>query len=182
MAEQIEVFSKDQKFIVLVDDEDYPLLSRHHWNILFVGSQNRPYAFTRLYNEEKKNGKTLLMHSLIMGNTRQHDHKNGNSLDNRKENLRPATNQENGWNKGKPKRSRYGEPASQYKGVVRCVATDGRVYWRVIIKLSKKGEVPARHARLGPFDSELEAARAYNEEIVKHRGPFAWVNPLPDVA
>ena len=58
----------------------------------------------------------------------------------------------------------------------------GQAYFRVIIKLTKKGETPARFVRKGPYGTELEAAKAYNEEIVKHRGPFAWVNPLPDVA
>jgi hypothetical protein len=60
------------------------------------------------------------------------------------------------------------------------VRADGSLYWRVLIKLNKKCEKPDRFIRLGPFDSELEAARAYNEEIVKHRGQFAWVNPLPE--
>lgn len=55
-------------------------------------------------------------------------------------------------------------------------------YRRVNIKTSKKGEKPATHVRLGPFDSEIEAAKAYNREIVKLRGKFAWVNPLPEEA
>lgn len=179
---EIQVVSKEQIFTVFVDNEDYPLLSRHKWYILTVSTNKRPYAFTRLYNEDKKNGKTLLMHSMIMGNVNQHDHINGNSLDNQKLNLRPATHQQNGWNKGKSKISSGGRPtSSQYKGVVRCINTEGNIYWRVIVKLSKKGEKPERFLRLGPFNTEVEAATSYNQEIIKHRGEYAWLNPLPSL-
>lgn len=183
MTKHIEVFSKRQKFIVQVDEDDYPVLARHHWYILFVGSQDRPYAFTRFYTEhDAKNGKTFLMHHLIMGTSSSIDHINNDSLDNRKENLRIATYQENGWNKGKPKRSRWGETASQFKGVQKFVRTDGKICWRVVIKTTKKGEAPAKYVRLGPFEHEVEAAKAYNVEIVKLRGKYAWLNPIPGEA
>jgi hypothetical protein len=177
VTREIKIPSKDEVFTALVDDEDFPVVSRHKWYILW--SKNLPYAFTKLYNESGK-GKTFLMHHLILGSSSQVDHENHNTLDNQKGNMRPATHQENGWNKGKPKR-RDGKAGSQFKGVVRCRRVDGTVYWRVIVKLTMKGEKPERFVRLGPFSDEIEAARAYNEEIVKHRGKFAWVNPLPDV-
>jgi hypothetical protein len=172
---EIHIISKGKTFIALVDDEDYPVISRHHWNIMFIGKQNRPYAFTRFYtDDDKKNGKTFLMHHMIMGSSRQHDHINGNSLDNQKSNLRPATYQQNGWNKGK--QSRRDKPSTSiYKGVFK--SKDG---WRVQIKTTMKGVKPAKFVRMGPFQEEIEAARAYNEKIVELRGEWAWVNPLPD--
>jgi len=163
--------------VALVDDEDYPLLSRYSWQRAGAAG----YAVTTIQTITGKRH-TIYMHKFIMGGFWICDHINLNPLDNRKENLRRATMQQNGWNKGKPKASRYGAPASQYKGVVRCVAKDGRIYWRVLIKLTKKGEVPARFARLGPFATEIEAARAYNVEVVKHRGEWAWLNPIPSEA
>lgn len=167
--------------VVLIDDEDYPVISRHSWAITYsegnASSHKRSYALTTLNTYEGAK-KTVMMHNLIMGFGKQIDHVNGNTFDNRKCNLRRATHQENGWNKGKPKGGRFGKPASQYKGVSRCISRDGTVYWRVIIKLTAKGVVPAKFVRLGPFNSEIAAARAYNEEIVKHRGEFAWVNPI----
>lgn len=179
MTKEIQIKWKDDLFTVLVDDDAHALLSRHTWYIMFSGEHKRPYAFTEIYSRTQ--GKRMVyMHHLVLGGYRQTDHKNGNSLDNQFENLRPSTNQENGWNKGKPKR-KDGKRGSQFKGVVRCQRVDGTVYWRVIIKLSAKGVKPEQFVRLGPFESEIEAAAAYNEEIVKHRGQFAWVNPLPEI-
>lgn len=167
--------------IALCDDEDYPLLSRFSWFLGSAVDAGHPYPYCGFYgkgNVQKK----IPMHQMVMGGTYNLDHEDNDSFNNQKHNLRESTHQQNGWNKGKPKRSRYGEPASQYKGVVRCVARDGTVYWRVIIKLTKKGEVPARFLRLGPFATEIEAAKAYNRDIVKVRGKWAWLNPIPTEA
>lgn len=160
--------------MVLVDDEDYPVISRYSWRKV----SQKHYAGTTI---KTTNGveHTVYMQQMILATSTGVDHENHNVLDNQKQNLRPATYQENGWNKGKPQATRYGTPASQYKGVVRCIARDGRVYWRVIFKITKKGVVPAKHVRLGPFDTEIEAAKAYNAEVVKVRGRFAWLNPIP---
>lgn len=179
---QLAIQSKGRVFFALVDDEDYPLLSRHKWYILFSGKQQRPYAFTRFFTEhDVKNGKTFLMHHMIMGTSGAVDHINNNSLDNRKENLRVATYQENAWNTGKRRRCAGGKtPSSAYKGVIKCTGVRGNVYYRVLLKLSKKHEKPERYVRLGPFDSEIDAAKVYNEEVVKHRGQYAWVNPISD--
>lgn len=175
----IKVMSKGRAYNVKVDDADYPLLSRHKWYILFVGAQNRPYAFTRFYTgHDSKNGKTFLMHHLIMGTSGAVDHVNNDSLDNRTENLRVATYQENGWNKPKSKTIRGKTPASPYKGVVRCKRANGEEYFRVLFKLSKKGETPSRFCRMGPFKTEKEAALAYNVEVVKHRGQYAYLNQV----
>ena len=176
---QIEIQSKGETFVAFVDDEDYPVISRFHWNILFVGTQNRPYAFTRLYNEEKKNGKTLLMHSLVMGNTSQHDHKNENSLDNQKHNLRPATTQQNGWNRGKNKSGKHGEPSSQYKGVS-YKPLKGKDRWFACFKYVEPGahKSTGKMIRIGYFDTELEAALAYDKTVIEKRGKWAWTNIL----
>lgn len=160
---------------VLVDDEDYAVISRYSWRK--VGQKG--YAGTSIIFDDGKQH-TMYLHHLILGTTVQVDHENTNHYDNRKENLRPATDQQNGWNKGKPRAGRYGAPASQYKGVLRCIAKDGMVYYRIQFRLTKKGERPIKHFRDGPFATEVEAARAYNREIVKYRGKWAWLNPIPD--
>lgn len=161
--------------VALVDDEDYPVVSRYSWRKV----SQKGYAGTTI---KSSNGveHTVYMQHLILATSTQVDHDNQNHIDNQKENLRKATYQQNGWNKGKPRTSRFGKPASQYKGVQRNVRADGTVYWRVIIKITAKGVIPAKYIRRGPFASEVEAARVYNQEIVNVRGEWAWLNPLPE--
>ena len=160
---------------VLVDADDYPILSRHSWYINY--SKEKPYCITKLKTDQSTIWRCIFMHHMILGGGSQTDHRDGNTLNNQKHNLRPANHQQNGWNTGKRKRCRHGEPKSQYKGVspYKTKSFDG---WQVIIKLTKKGERPAKHKRLGPFKTELEAAMAYNAEIVKIRGAWAWQNPI----
>lgn len=65
---KIAIHSAGEFYYVAVDDDDFPILSRHKWYILHSGKNKRPYAFTRFYTEhDQKNGKTFLMHHLIMG-------------------------------------------------------------------------------------------------------------------
>lgn len=185
MTKEIIIPWNDEVFTVLVDDDAYVLLSRHTWYIMFSGPKKKPYAFAELYSKpkgEKRVKRMFYMHQIISGSFSQTDHANGNTLDNQFENLRPATYQENGWNTRKRMVTCTGKaPTSIYKGVSLCHRADGTPYWRVIIKLSKKGEVPSRFVRLGPFDTEIEAALAYNEEVVKHRGDWACLNQILNI-
>jgi hypothetical protein len=163
--------------VVLVDDEDQGFLSRFIW---YMGSEITRGGYPCCFVYGKMNTrKQIFMHQLIMAGAYGVDHINRNSLDNRKENLRLVTHQQNGWNVAKKSRLRSGRiPTSKYKGVVLCKRVDGTPYWRVIIKLTKKTEKPARHVRLGPFPTEEAAARAYNAEVVKYRGEYAYLNQI----
>jgi len=171
--------------VVLIDDEDYPVISRHSWvatNADDGANPHKPsYALTTLNTWEGKK-KTVMMHNMILGFGTQIDHRNQNTLDNRKENLRDATYQQNGWNKGKTRKCRHGEPKSKYKGVTPYKSKYFGDGWQVIVKLTGKGVKPAKFVRLKPFKTEVEAAIAYNTEIVKHRGEYAWLNPIPELA
>lgn len=177
---KIAIPCKGEFFYVSVDDDDFPILDRHKWYILFSGKLQRPYAFTRFYTEQDtKNGKTFLMHHMIMGTSGSVDHINNDSLDNRKENLRVATYQENGWNKGKP--NRKSGSSSKYKGVS-YAPLKGRDRWVALIKHVEPGQHKSegKVIRLGYFDNEDDAARAYNAKIKELRGQYAWVNPVPE--
>ena len=93
------------------------------------------------------------------------DHINGNSLDNRKANLRLATYMQNNWNT----RRGINEGSSKYKGVG----------W---MKKEKKWRAKFRRnhktVHLGVFDDEKAAARAYNKAVSEHRGEFAVLNEV----
>lgn len=92
--------------VALVDDEDYPELSKFKWYA--HKDYNTLYA---LRKSSRVNGKqhTIPMHSVILGTPKgmETDHINGNGLDNRRENLREVTTRENAQNRHTPKTSKY---------------------------------------------------------------------------
>ena len=95
-------------------------------------------------------------------NKRCVDHIDGNSLNDRVENLRWATSQENAQN-----RKGYSGGSSIYKGI----SFDKRMKkWRARITLNNK----LNH--LGFFDCEIEAHKAYDEAAKKYFGQFAKIN------
>lgn len=168
---------------MLVDDDSYTLLSRHTWYIMYSGGDRaRPYAFAELYSKpkgQKRIKRMFYMHQMVTGSFTQTDHINGNTLDNRFENLRPATYQQNGWNSAKRSMTCTGRPpTSQYKGVSKYTNAKGETLWRVLFVLTKKGEKPVRHFRKSGFRSEEAAALCYNEEVVKYRGDWALLNKI----
>lgn len=91
------------------------------------------------------------------------DHRNGNKLDNRRSNLRPATSsqqQQNGPARG----------VVPYKGVRFDTSGRTRKPYRASIKVGEK----RRH--IGRFLTAEEAARAYDTEALTCFGAFARIN------
>ena len=89
------------------------------------------------------------------------DHINRCKWDNRIDNLRLATRSQNEINK-----TALGGN-SEFKGVTQCHRGYG---WVARLQVEK------RRIWLGTFDSETEAAEAYDEAAVKHFGEFAVLN------
>jgi hypothetical protein len=96
------------------------------------------------------------------------DHADRDTLNCRRSNLRRVTRQQNNHNKG-PNRK---PGTSKYKGVFRC-RTTGRFRARIVNNW--------KPIYLGYFDSEEEAARAYNAKAAELFGEFAYLNPVPEV-
>jgi hypothetical protein len=108
------------------------------------------------------------MHRLILGVTDSSieiDHRDGNGLNNTRHNLRIATSQQNAFNRKK----RSDGKLSQYKGVSKRSETNRRP-WYAFICIDGKQKI------IGAFDSELEAARAYDASAALHFGAFARLN------
>lgn len=103
------------------------------------------------------------LHREIMGNPEGLvvDHINGDILDNRKYNLRVCTTKENIRN-SKPQ-----EGTSTYKGVS---WDKDRNKWIAQIKVDRKG------IHLGRFDSEIQAAEAYDNAAINYYGEYARLN------
>ena len=137
----------------LVDDEDYELQSQSRW---FLSSEN--YVFRKMSVNKKQLWVSL--HSEILQPTegKMVDHINHDTLDNRRENLRPATPMENGRNK---------RPFA--KSGVKGAYPQGRG-WASAIWMG------TRKVYLGMFDTAEEAGARYDEEARKLHGEFAYTN------
>jgi hypothetical protein len=145
----------------ILDGQDYYRLRRYRW--VAYGRGTSTYAFR--YKFVGPNKTTMMaMHSEIMEPKEGMfvDHKNCDSLDNRRANLRYATRTENNRNRRKKKNA-----TSQFLGV--CIdKKTGR--WISAIAYNKK------RIWLGRFDSEVEAAHVYDKAAKKYFGEFARLN------
>jgi len=149
-------------------------LTKGYWTLVdedvFSALQARPawicgfgkYAQIRIQGDRMPLG----LHRFVLGLARHDkaiaDHINGNTLDNRRVNLRVATPSQSAMNT-RPKSSR------QYKGMTFAYGK-----WQAKIR------VDGRVVSLGAYATEVEAARAYNEAAKRLHGEFAWLNPIPD--
>lgn len=147
--------------VAVVDDADYLKLSKFSW--CSVRDHNTWYA-CRAETVSPNKQKRILMHREIIGGTLKIDHRDGDGLNNRRHNLRPASTSQNGQN-----RRKFASASSRFKGVS-LHARDGR--WQARIKAG------AKRIQLGYFDEELDAARAYNDAAKKHFGEFANLNDV----
>lgn len=136
----------------IVDDEDFELVSRYKWHTMASKDKSHIYAASR-----------LRMHRLIIDAPPDMfvDHINGDTLDNRRCNLRLCTNAQNQQNTG----SRGG--SSRYKGVsfnkksgkwIGAFLFEGRRYY------------------CGLWDSEDDCARAVDKKRGEVCGTFASKN------
>ena len=152
-----------------VDPEDFYELIKYKWH---AHRSSRTYYANRV-EITKKQRKCVSMHRFVMsealkgyGVEMQVDHINGDGLDNRKANLRLATAAQNSRNR----RQRRGK-SSRYKGVSFI-----RPKGKFVAEITCNG----KRMSLGHFESEVEAAKAYDEAAKKHHGEFACLN-FPDM-
>lgn len=148
-----------QNKMAIVDDDDFYSLSQFKWCF-----QNSPRGYGYAVRINKK--RLIIMHRLIMNAKEgmEVDHINGNTLDNRRCNLRVCSPPENKRNRKINKGSYSG-----YKGV-----DFKKNRWRARIQINKKSLF------LGCFMTKEEAAEAYNIAALKYHKEFACLNILGD--
>jgi hypothetical protein len=143
----------------LVNAADYDRLMRYKWF-----RSNKGYALCRRPGRASGEG----MHRMLMNPPKGMvpDHINGDRLDNRRCNLRLATPLQSAQNRGRNRIS-----TSLYKGVCWKVQNNK---WQARIRVNGK-----QH-HIGLYDTEIEAAKAYNAAAMLNHGPYARLNALPE--
>jgi hypothetical protein len=152
-------------------DED---LTKLKWCTNQFGRETSKVWYALRKGPEKDGKQTsILMHRVILERIlgrklekgEQCDHINHDGLDNRRNNIRLATKQENNRNQC----IRNVEKTSKYKGVYWHA---DRNKWRAGIVINKTGK------HLGYFIDEKEAAKAYNNAATELFGEFAKLNEV----
>lgn len=147
----------------LVDDEDYERISKFKWRS--VKGNAGIYARRTPHKTLDRTSSTQQMHREIIGAKKGQivDHINRNTLDNRRENLRLCTNGQNRANS----KTTMGVRGSNYRGVYKR-GSKFRTQLRYNNKLYS----------IGTFNSEKEAAIAYNVAALNFHGEFATLNKI----
>ena len=144
--------------VAIVDAEDYALAVSRKWTA-FGDRPTRYYARTG-----GKNG--IAMHRMLMGvdrgDKRVVDHINGDTLDNRKSNLRICLQRDNVCN-----RRIDGDSTSGYKGVTFSKRVNGKGKWQAQIAFG------GRKRHLGYFPDPQAAHEAYCSAARELHGEFA---------
>jgi hypothetical protein len=149
--------------VALIDEDDWERCSQRNWFLVESkhGSNTWMYAASSTWDGKKNTRKYL--HHFVLGIKERVDHVNGNGLDNRKKNLRRATAAQNRHNS----KRRSDNKSSKFLGVRKR-------------KDCKRWEARIRGRSVGHFDTEIEAATAYDQAAKKEYGDFARLNGVTE--
>jgi hypothetical protein len=145
----------------IVDTEDFDWLNQ--WNWIAMWDQHTK-SFRALRRKGPRGSGAILMHRAILDcvETEQVDHRNHDTLDNRRENLRKCTLSQNVCNK-----RGYAGSSSIFKGVS---------FDKSSAKWCANIQINGHQKWLGRFDSQEKAARAYDKMAKIYHGEFAYLN------
>ena len=174
-------------YVAAVDDDDYDWLMGYSWHAQVMP---KGYECTRDRLRKRVEARTAVRVELPDGNyayrpTNMHrlimdakpgqmiDHINGDTLDNRRENLRFVTNQQNSWNARGAKTFKGRPTSSRFKGVFKKVCKtkySNYEYWVAKIGVNGK-EITVYHGK-----DEVEAACHYDMAAQHYFGEYAKLN------
>ena len=159
MEQDMKTIQLTKGYVTIVDDEYFDFLSRYKWHAneqKNKGNIVRVSAMTTIKDGDRKRNAYMSRLITTAPKGKEVDHINGDTLDNRKINLRICSHAENSRNRKKP----IGN--NQYKGVRK-----NRRKYAAYIQGGKY---------LGLYDTPEQAAFAYNEAAKDYYGEFACLN------
>jgi len=144
---------------ILVDNKDFDEVNKYQWSAHHV--RDKIYATT-----SQINGKMTYLHRWLMSTPKglYTDHKNGNTLDNRRDNLRVCTNSQNLLNKGK-----VSSNTSGFRGVD---------FIKRLGKYRARVRIGGKEKHLGVYANMEDAIKITKKAIIKNHGEFANINGL----
>lgn len=158
-ARDVKLIPLTQGKFTLVDDVDFNKLSGFKWCAMRVKGGKYYAKRTVREGEGKKN---IFIHRLVAETPKgmDTDHINGDTLDNRRANLRWCSATENMRNQ-----KIHSDNTSGFKGVFKS-----RNRWVARIRIN------GINKHLGSFKEKEDAARAYDSNAKKYFGEFARLN------
>ena len=156
----MKIIKLTKNYITLIDNEDFEKVINLKW-YAHKSTKNKIYA-------AHKNSKMIYLHRYIMNITEKKviiDHINGNTLDNRKQNLRVCSQNQNTKNRVKVLHK------NKYKGVFKINKNLKKPYMAQIM-------VNQKSLYLGYFKTNKEAAAAYNKAAIQYFGEFVNLNNI----
>lgn len=132
------------------------------WFAKYNHTNNEYYVVASVYHQDLQQSRPIFLHQFLMdANGKDVDHKNNNTLDNRKSNMRiveESNNSKNRKSRNKNNKSGY-RNVSFYKGK-----------WIVQMQIDGKNK------KIGSFDDVHEAGKFAEEMRQKYYGEFAGKN------
>jgi hypothetical protein len=143
-----------------IDDEDFERVSRHNWGAYWIrngGGKDGSWRVARGISVSPGQRRLQLLARFLVEANAKIDHKDRDTLNNQKANLRPCTTSQNGANCKRRETNTTG-----FKGVRR----NGSRYMARI-------KVNGRELYLGTYDTPEEAHQVYMAAARKYFGEFA---------
>lgn len=157
------IVSRKHNIYALIDSADFKKVNKYNWYVFSTGkASKKQYVYTTINNKE-----WLYLHRYIMDaeKGKEVDHKNGNTLDNRKSNLRICNRKQQARNTSVRKNSEIA-----YKGVSLSKDKKRNKKYRARIRINDK------NIMLGRYLTAKEAAIMYDRAALKYYGEFARTN------
>lgn len=152
--------------VAIVDDGDYERVCQYKWYATVSRSGHGEWWYAQRKVSINGSSVTILLHRFLLNDPPKGvfvDHRNGNGLDCRRENIRLASPRDNARNAGS--RSRQKGNSHGFKGIKHNHGT-----WMAQVR-TDVGRVMS-YGHLTPTD----AARAYDALASEHHGAFAKLN------